>query len=286
LTDEWVALAPLPQPRFRHAAAVVGQNLFLFGGRDINDNVITSIDVFDSLKNAWQTLNSVWGNATSDLVAAAIGSNIYAIGGYSQVYDIEKTVWVFDTINIQWSLHQSALNAGRGDACAVTIDNSIYVLGGFADNFCSPLDSLEVFSLTANSWQIKSKLHNPRADLACGVQHGEFHAIGGERKSSLTSCSIYDIPIRDVEHYHTATDTWTEETPLNNDRFRFASASYGTTFYIFGGQGPLVNSSSITYPVLNVVQAWNDGVVEPETADEPEIVIDLAFLALLVLQAF
>jgi len=142
-----------------------------------------------------------------------------------------------------------------------------------------------VFDNTTQSWKIKSKLHNPRADLACGVQHNEFHAIGGERKSSLTSCSIYDIPIRDVEHYHPPTDSWAEETPLSQDIFRFASASYGNTFFIFGGQGQLVNSSNIFYPVLNVVQAWVD-TVEPTTSYSTRFLCDLSLIAVFMLQVF
>jgi len=106
--DEWAALPPLPEARFRHAATLVNQKLYIIGGRDVNDNIITAVDVYDSVQMTWKTLNNSWINATSDLVAAAIGTNIFAIGGYSQGYDVEKTVWIFDTVNLSWSLHQAS----------------------------------------------------------------------------------------------------------------------------------------------------------------------------------
>lgn len=40
---QWLRLADMPVPRFRHAVVTVGRNMYLIGGRDINDNIITSV---------------------------------------------------------------------------------------------------------------------------------------------------------------------------------------------------------------------------------------------------
>jgi len=290
LTDTWINLAPMNRQRTRHSAVVVGTNMFIMGGRDVNDIIIQTVEVYDSLKNTWQTLtNASWVNATSDLVAVALGTTIYAVGGYTQDYDVEKIMWLFDTVALTWTLHPATLNVERGDACAVNLGNTIFVVGGFSDNFCSPLASLEVFTTANNSWTIQSVMEFPRADLACGIQHNEFHTVGGERKSSTTGCTIYDIPISNVEHYHLATDTWTEEIAINGSRFRFAAATFGTTFYIFGGQGSYFNLSGVvTYPVLNAVLSWNDTTYEIEptpttTADSTHLFVHIVLMAIVVL---
>lgn len=266
--DQWTTLPSMPQARFRHASAVVGNNLYVLGGRDVNDTIIQSLDVYHSDTNTWETLpsSSIWTDASSDLVAVSIGSYIYAISGYTQDYSTKATVSIFDTNSLEWQpIQLPSMIVSRGDACAVVIDQLIYVFGGFNDqNFCSALDSLEVFDTVSNKWSTKHHLDQPRGDAACGSLHGEFHAIAGEQKDNITQCSKYDIPIGHVEHYHPSTDTWTEETPIENVRFRFIGSSYGNTFYVFGGQSGL-DKASLKYPVLNTVESWEDTTTESTT---------------------
>jgi len=281
LTDNWITLPDMPIPRYRHAAAVVGNFMYLIGGRDINDTIIQTVDVYDAVGKTWSTLKSLWSAATSDLVAASIGTTIYAISGYHPDYSTSGDVWILETITQSWSQGSiPSMNNPRGDACAVEINSKIYVFGGFYDNFCSPLNSLEVYDPTTNKWTTKSPLHNPRGDPGCGAQHNEFHAIGGEQKNNLTGCTKYDVPISDVEHYHTDTDSWTEETSLPSVRFRFASASFGNTFYIIGGQAGL-NISQLDYPVIDVVEAWVDA-----TQESTAIINSVEFLAILLAMIF
>jgi len=151
------------------------------------------------------------------------------------------------------------MNHGRGDACGVTIDGTIWVFGGFSDSdWCNPLDHVEVFNPLTNTWTEMTPLHDPRGDGACAALHGEFHAIGGEHKD--VTCA-YDVPITDVEHYDPDSDSWIEEQPLADARFRFVGASFGSAIYIFGGQGYFDNVT-MDQPVLNSVMKWVDDTVE------------------------
>jgi hypothetical protein len=42
-------LAPMPRERYRHGAAVVNNKLYVIGGRDLADNLISSVDVRSSM---------------------------------------------------------------------------------------------------------------------------------------------------------------------------------------------------------------------------------------------
>jgi N-acetylneuraminic acid mutarotase len=256
--DQWSTLAPMPQARYRHAAAVVGDDMYLFGGRHLNDSVVREIDVLHYGSNTWETLATRWEDAASDLVAVAVGSYIYVISGYTQDYATRSTVSLFDTVTKAWQpVRLSEMAVSRGDACAAVIDSRIYVVGGFnGNNFCEALDSLEVYDTVANTWTSKRTMDRPRGDAACGALHGEFHAVGGEEKNNRSSCVMkYDIAIEHVEHYHPPTNTWSEETPLESVRFRFVGAAFGDSFYVFGGQGAMQGT---TYPILDTVEAWED----------------------------
>ena len=44
-TGAFQTLAPLPTPRYRHAAVLVNKQLWLVGGRDVTDAMISTVDV-------------------------------------------------------------------------------------------------------------------------------------------------------------------------------------------------------------------------------------------------
>lgn len=258
ISDTWIRLADMPTPRYRHALVVMNREIYAIGGRDINDNIIKTIDIYNADADVWTT-QGVWVNATSDLSVAAIRNTIYAIGGYDENYSSLRTVWTYDisaSVPI-WRADQAApLITGRGDACIVSMNEKLYIYGGFNDiNFCSPLASLEVFDPLQNGWSLKADLDVGRGDSACGIANSRVHAIGGERKDSNTGCSKYNIAIDHVERYNIDSNDWEIETNLPKERMRFAAAAYNNTFYVFGGQGPIDTLN--TYPLLGSVEAWS-----------------------------
>jgi hypothetical protein len=75
-TDVWSdKCASAPIPRYRHAWAKINGLIYLVGGRDVIDNLIQAIDIYNPVTNTWGTSFS-WPNATSDLVAFGIYINI------------------------------------------------------------------------------------------------------------------------------------------------------------------------------------------------------------------
>jgi hypothetical protein len=120
------------------------------------------------------------------------------------------------------------------------------------------------------------------------VQHNEFHAIGGEMKNNLTNCNKFNVPVHNVEHYHEATNYWNDETDLPSNRFRFAAASYGNSFYIFGGQGPLndTDANNTYYPLFDNVEAWKDNNADIPIAGAIRMGILLVLIVLCAFMAF
>jgi hypothetical protein len=52
-TNEFDLLEPLPRPRYRHAAAVSNNHLWLIGGRTMETNAIMEIDVSNMHSAQW-----------------------------------------------------------------------------------------------------------------------------------------------------------------------------------------------------------------------------------------
>jgi len=258
-TNSWETLTSMPVPRYRHAAVNVDQKMFVFGGRDVSDNIITQVDVYDLKTKAWLTLANEWYTATSDLTATVVGLNIYAMGGYTLSYQTLNTTFVMtatDRDPIWNELIASPMHYSKGDACSVTNNGLVYVIGGFNDeNFCLPLASVEVYNPANNSWVTIAPLDTPRGDLGCGELYGKLHVIGGETKDSPVNCSKYSVAIDHVESFDVVSNSWVEEKSIPTVNFRSASASYKNSFFIFGGQGQSISVGSL-YPVQDTVYEY------------------------------
>eukprot|EP01119_Soliformovum_irregulare_P008584 TRINITY_DN21691_c0_g1_i1.p1 TRINITY_DN21691_c0_g1~~TRINITY_DN21691_c0_g1_i1.p1 ORF type:complete len:359 (-),score=45.62 TRINITY_DN21691_c0_g1_i1:47-1123(-) len=258
--NSWLALASLPRPRFRHGAAIIKSKMYIVGGRDVNDTLLTQVDVYDIPSNTWTTDASMtWAQATSDFVLVSSGVNLYAIGGYDSNYDSLNSTCVGNTLTGTWDCTSfSKMNEGRGDACGVMVGDEIYVAGGFSDvNFCNALDSLEVYNFETGKWTVESRLDYPRADSACAAVHGNFHVVGGEIKDQVQDCNKYDIPVPHTEYYLLSNLTWIEETPLPDSRFRFAGVACSGAVILIGGQGPVDPTTGIQ-PILGQVSILQD----------------------------
>lgn len=277
-------LPDAPRARLRHAAAYAEGKVFIFGGRNATDTIIQEIDVFDVTSKTWSTLADPWTDATSDLASFVLsdGKIVHLAGGYDQNYvqssdqlvSFNAELEEFDT-DLRTKMDQS-----RGDAIATVIDDIAYIFGGFStDDFCSPLEHVEKYDITSDSWTELAELQEGRGDkgVAAVKYDGEdFVAVfGGETKKDL-SCndgpppsvefpspppaSSISVPIRAIEMYSPSEDKWTKLTEtMPQDLFRFATVALtfpgddSSTVFTFGGQGLMSDESPFQHSTTEAV---------------------------------
>lgn len=265
-TNTYETLADAPRTRYRHAAAAIGSQLYLFGGCDIADNLIAQVDVLDTLTGKWSTLEMPMPNPTSDNTAFVFGNKIYAIGGYNRPdYLASQSMQIFDPTksgSAQWS-QGSKLVKGRGDMAATVVDGSAYIFGGFHDsNWSAPLASLESLDLSAAAaaWTTRATAKVGRGDFAMVGFNHVLHIVGGESKNEAGE----SVPLMDVAVYSPAKDTWYAGGSIHSHRFRFVGAADGSSIYLFGGQGFMAGSygaAGSKYPVLASVEQYKEEVI-------------------------
>ena len=282
-TDAYDTLPEAPRSRYRHTAAAVGSRIFIFGGRDIADNIITEVDVLDTQTSTWSTLSNPMPNATSDLSSFVHGDKIYVVGGYNAVYEALDQMMVYDTLESTWSASYP-LTQGRGDAASTIADGLAFAVGGFhhGNNFQAPLDHVEVFftSNPSGGWKSRSTMKVARGDKAVAVLNGMLHVIGGEAKNE----NGHSAALMDVEVYDARTDTWYVGGSIPSHRFRFVAAAFGDSIYIFGGQGALMGTYGETgskYPILDVVERYKETVTQAAVSSTP-VLASLGALPLLI----
>lgn len=148
--DRWsVASGVLPVPRSAFASVVVGTDIYVMGGLDLNGNPSARVDKYDTLTGYWSRLADM-PIARSGLKAAYLGGRIHVAGGTtlspSHTYIEHHS---FDAANNKWREEPRLLTPRHSMASAVA-DGRWYLLGGGSGSGFFTLftiaDSVEAFS--------------------------------------------------------------------------------------------------------------------------------------------
>ncbi|XP_065508624.1 kelch-like protein 33 isoform X2 [Caloenas nicobarica] len=133
---EWRALGDFPDgPRFRHAVAVVGNSLYVLGGKryyGVHDT-LASVYRYQPMEDSWERLASMTCGR-SYFAAVALGDVIYALGGSSGDLYCTDTVECYDVAKDTWRRCWPLPIALCGHA-ACALDGALYVSGG-CDEAC------------------------------------------------------------------------------------------------------------------------------------------------------
>lgn len=165
--------ANLPQPR-RHASIVVhGGSLFLYGGFDVDDNVLPDLWEYNLESNVWSSLphasaasrypiydpNNRHSNvpvARAEHTTVTYGNHMIVFGGYDGKKKLNDT-FVFDFVSKTWSRPPTAEHNSPSRRCkhsAVIYEKKMYIVGGFqykeGDNYA--LTDMHALDLESYVW--------------------------------------------------------------------------------------------------------------------------------------
>ncbi|GAB4824011.1 hypothetical protein N2152v2_011057 [Parachlorella kessleri] len=139
-TSTWSRLAPsgdTPWPREGHAAALLGQRMYVFGGNTMQDGeerYENDLHILDLVSHEWtrvQALGSLPRPRDSH-AAAAWGGRLVVIGG-DDTHEYLRDVWAYDPADNTWNEVQVANAADftpRASFTAVATRDGILIFGG------------------------------------------------------------------------------------------------------------------------------------------------------------
>lgn len=175
--------ADAPTIRYGHAAVVLNDKMYVFGGSDgrsYTDDVL----VYDPSSDTWahKTYSPITG---SDLSAVVIKDKIYLYGWSYNHSKVE--LWEYNPSNDKWSKKKSGPNA-KG---AVVMEGKMYTFGGWSG-----------FSYTNELWE-----YNPETDTwtqrmsgATGRDHANLAAMNG-RIYMHGGSNGSEVPLKDFWEY-------------------------------------------------------------------------------------
>ena len=179
----WVELPHLLHPRAAGAAAVVGDQIVVFGGQNMT-GLVANTEVFDG--NTWSETPPI-PTPRDHLAGTSDGHFVYAVSGRQLSSDKDVAAFErYDPVSRTWAKLPDVPTPRDGLAAAV-VGGKLYAAGG--ETATSVLYTVEVFDLTTNTWSAGPPLRTPRHGLAMVSLGSTLYTFAGARAPSHVASS-------------------------------------------------------------------------------------------------
>jgi len=196
-TNEWTVIEPAanqqptdhPGLRLAHSLSIIGNSIYLFGGRDGNATELGDLFRFDLEKKIWQRINDAVGDIPSPRsyhVSTAIGTHLYIFGGCTKD-GRSNDLFQFDTVNRVWrKMPTEERLKPRGGPALASSSEKLYIHAGFNSQ---ELDDLWEFDTKDEKWRLITEYTgdapSPRS-VHCMVrlENDTLFVFGGEKQPS------------------------------------------------------------------------------------------------------
>ncbi|KAF1887173.1 hypothetical protein Lal_00040770 [Lupinus albus] len=194
-----------PSPCLGHTASLVGDHMFVIGGRTGPDKILNDVWILDTTQNCWKLLQcggSVFPPRHRH-AAAVMGSNIYVFGGLDND-TMFSSLYVLDTINLHWKELPVSGDwpCARHSHAMVASDSQIFMFGGY--NGEKALGDLYSFDVQKGQWQKeKTAGSNPHARFSHSifVYKNYLGVLGGcPVRQHGQELSLLDLKLRLWKH--------------------------------------------------------------------------------------
>jgi hypothetical protein len=247
---------PVPVSNYGIAALrdAAGLGLYIFGGRDANMQIVTTVQVYHPATNTAAVINNdPWpGTTPSGCVSlpamgvATLSNKAIVMGGASFlvngcVDDNSRQTWSYDpmgTPGSRWSRGPN-LNLARGYITPAVLGNTVYAIGGDTNQAGMLFATATVESWTppANSWNDAGV-----ADLPQACDESQAFGLTAPRPTIiLAGCGQWPNAVPATFAYDRGANTWSLAGQLNDNRRNQAGAliTLGTkqVLYVVGGYG-------------------------------------------------
>jgi len=217
----------LSSPRDRMGAAVLGTKAYFAGGEDKDGKVVSSIQVYDVKREAWDNdipLNLSAARMHPACVAA--GSKVFFAGGIDMnTAALFSEVDIWDTVTKQWTVKH--LSVPRVFLSAVSNGEKVLFAGGIDVSGPGPsFDVVDIYDVGTGLWSA-AQLSIPRSSMGAAVAGNRAFFAGGFLEQTTTVTKRIDI-------YDFSTGNWSIDS-LSEARGFLAGVALGNKVLFAGG---------------------------------------------------
>jgi DNA-binding CsgD family transcriptional regulator len=233
----WTAWGSKPTPVSDVQAAMVGNKIYVPGGRLATGQATDIFEAYDPQNNSWATLKPL-PKPRSGYALAAFEGKLYLFGGWDGTAQ-RAEVWQYNPDQNEWA-ERSPMPTARAFAGAAVLDGQIFVAGGESQG--GPLTVNERYSPsddgTSNPWSTQQPLPAPRSHMAMTATNGRIFVVGG--RGSNGDLFIYN-------------NSWQTQTIPLGDLRDLRAQALADKLYIFGGQADAASAKAYEYQALYTV---------------------------------
>jgi len=224
--DAWTPLTDKPTAVADVAAALIGGEIYVPGGRTALGNPTPIVEAYNPETDTWKR-KAPLPVPLSAYALAALEGKLYLFGGWDGAAYLDS-VYEYDPVQDTWTA-RTPMPTARGFAGAAVADGKIYVIGGY--NGQEDLAANEEYVPSqddgrGNPWTVKSPMPEGRAGCGVAVAANIIHVIGGGWESEVAGGVRYNV----------RTDEWeTFEVPVRGQWRDLGVALVDTEIYAVGG---------------------------------------------------
>jgi len=196
-SDNWTSLAPMPTARAGAGAAVVGNALYVIGGRTGSSPggglALAVVELYDIDADTWTTVASL-PTARSDMAVVTSGGKIYVFGGWNHTAGTIANVNVYNPVTDMWK-SLTPMPQARAVHMAGKVGNLAYVFGG-EDPTTGAVSGLnQVYNITKDSWTTDTSMPSGKAVGETGVYShgGRVYVVGGAQPAHGSSTNFTQV---------------------------------------------------------------------------------------------
>ena len=178
-TQTWQARADKPVAVSNIQAARLGDQIYIPGGLQANQEPTAQLDVYQPRADLWET-RAPLPLPLSDYALTAFEGNLYLFGGWDGENHRSETYQFNPETNVWTAL--TPLPSARSGASAVTSEGKIYLLGG-TDGTQFYKDVLAYYPQRdlnqEPAWENLAPLPEGRAEMGAAALAGTLYVVGG-----------------------------------------------------------------------------------------------------------
>ncbi|QBX32533.1 virion structural protein [Pseudomonas phage PA1C] len=254
----WVQLQGPDVGRNQSTSVVVGDKLYIFGGRRATTNAFNTVSVYDFLTDEWKELPA-GANVNLRAAGGLVDNKFYVFGGYTGSADTNTMIeFTIDGETITPVTRSNGGLAVRNSHCMSAIDNKVYLFGG---NGAQGI-MYEFKSYNTDNFTVANLTPPYQIRYATLTSHGRrLYTLGGYEtaNTSVTSFRSYNVD----------NNTWTAHKNGLVNRNRHSAVALNNKIYVFGGQSgtsstPNTINNDHIFSVYDIeTDTWSNIILPP-----------------------
>lgn len=200
---EWEPISGLSIPRDDFATAVIGDQIWNFGGMSGNrGSRLDTIEIYNTRTDSWRFSDNVMPEGLASFEAAAIGDKVFLFGGLDRNSEASDFSAVLDTSSGKWR-QLPPLPAPRYSHTVTLHDGLIYVIGG--EGAQGPVERVDIFDPDTGEWSTGAPMPQARGSHDAVSAGDAIYVLGGWLDSGPTDL---------VQTYDPDIERWVVADPL------------------------------------------------------------------------